>query len=205
MTNKQITFSTKDNPLTIFVDGSDQGKHTTEPKLGFGVYLNYEGKEYEISGTKDEINQLLSDFNGVALSNPTMEMLGLMVALKAFEFSSEHLLIRQDYIGAINYGALWNHSKGSEHRKANPWKTRKPYIKYIVAEIEKSLKMICSNGGSVRILWVPGHITPAKLRKYKCVFQKLSDEEIKFLKEGNDSADKAAKCQESKNTLKELL
>lgn len=169
---EQKALSTKESPLNIFVDGSAR-KHSEEKTLGYGAYLKYEGKEYKISDTHEDAINLLSELKEFEFSNPTMEMLGLLKTLQTFQNSSEHINIWQDYTGAVNYGKLWEYSEESLSRENHPWKAKKPYIKVIVAEIEKCIIKLLENGGSLKIYWIPGHITPAKIKVHQEYLEKL--------------------------------
>ena len=205
MTDKQKTLSTKDNPLTIFVDGSHQDKQSREAKLGYGAYMEYEGAEYSLSGNSEDVKKLLRNFDKFDISNPTAELLGLLVTLRTFECTSEHVLIRQDYKGAINFGELWCHSENSSQHDTKPWKPKECYIRHIVTNIEDCIAKIEENGGSVEICWVPGHIGSKTKEKYSEFFGALDSEEEVQLGKGNDAADAATKNSNSFNTIKDLL
>jgi len=167
--------TTKDNPVEIYSDGSDI-KGTGQ--LGYGAWYEWNGKEYSLSGTEtsDIIEDLSIRFPGIKFSNPTMEMIALYEVVKRFGNTSENLLIRQDYKGAVNYNELWNYSEGSEQREPKPWNAKEPHIKYLVEQITEEIKKLESNGGSISIQWVKGHQTGSS--KYKI---------------GNDNADRLAK------------
>ena len=148
---------TRQNPLKVFVDGSDI-KGTGQ--IGAGAWAEWNGEELKISITEEspEVKELKALFPEASFSNPTMEMLGLLTLLKSFEGTSgAHIQIFQDYKGAVNYGKLWNYSEGSEQRAAKPWKAKEPYIAYIVSQIEERLQEIEDQGGSVKLTWVKGH------------------------------------------------
>ena len=178
--------TTKDNPIQIYVDGSDiKGTGL----LGFGAYSEYNNSKYELSGTNESGagKELQAKFPNLKFSNPTMEMLGLLETLKQFTNTSEHIVINQDYAGAVNYNGLWNKSEGSNQRANKPWNAKEPYIKYIVAEAEKVIAQIEANGGSVKINWVKGHQTGSSPHKH-----------------GNDNADRVAKSRDVYNTFKRV-
>jgi ribonuclease HI len=142
--------------LEIFVDGSDI-KGTG--KLGYGAAVEHNGKMYKMSGTEESAayKSIKSRFPDAKFSNPTMEMLGLVMTLDAFKNSAEHIVIRQDYKGAVNYGALWNRSEGSLQREPKPWKAKEPYIQFLVEKAVERIEQIEANGGSVKLEWVKGH------------------------------------------------
>ena len=203
------TLSTIDKPLVIFVDGSDNNKQSANNVLGYGAWFNYNGTEYALSGTTNDVERILSQFKGVSMSNPTMELLGLLDVLNRFKTTKEHILVRQDYSGAVNYTGLWDYSVGSAQRADKPWQAKEPYIKYIVEEINKAIKEIENNGGSVKIQWVPGHIDNNKISKYENIFKgedgTISQAIIDDLTNGNNMADVYAKMTESIDTISDLL
>ena len=151
---------TKDNPIQIYSDGSDI-KGTGN--IGFGAVFEYDGKQYGLSGTEEsqEVKKLAELFPNAKFSNPTMEMLALTTVLESIAKAGigEHIQINQDYKGAVNYGALWNYSEGSNQRASKPWNAKEPYIKHLVERSEKAIEQILQNGGSVKINWVKGHQT----------------------------------------------
>ena len=180
------TITSKENPMQIYVDGSDI-KGTGA--IGYGAYAEYNNKTYELSGTNesDSVKELQKKFPQATFSNPTMEMLGLLETLKKFATTSEHIVINQDYKGAISYGELWNYSEGSEQRPDKPWNAKEAYIKDIVGQSVDIIKQIESNGGSVKINWVKGHQTGTSIHK-----------------KGNDNADRVAKDRNIKDTFDEF-
>lgn len=151
-----MVITTPATPLEIFVDGSDI-KGTG--KLGYGAAVEFNGKMYKMSGTEESnaVKSLTNRFPNAKFSNPTMEMLGLVMTLDSFKNTSEHIVIKQDFIGAVNYGALWNRSEGSGQRAAKPWKAKETYIQFLVEKAVERIEQIEQNGGSVKIEWVKGH------------------------------------------------
>lgn len=155
-----ISISTKDSPIQIYSDGSHiKG---TE-KIGYGAIFVYQNKQYGLSGTEqsDSVKELKEKFPSAKFSNPTMELLALSSILETFANTgkNEHIVINQDYVGAVNYSKLWDHSVGSNQRANKPWKAKEPYIDYLVKKTEKAIETIEANGGSVTIKWVKGHQT----------------------------------------------
>ena len=150
------TISSTSNPIRIYSDGSDI-KGTG--KIGFGAVYMYQGNEYALSGTEEgtDVQELQARFPGAKFSNPTMEMLALAKTLETFENTAEHLSIYQDYAGAVNYGQLWLRSEGSANRSDKPWKSKEPYIQYLVDRAVAAINKIEANGGSVKLNWVKGH------------------------------------------------
>jgi ribonuclease HI len=154
--NKTSLLSTLEKPLLIYSDGSDI-KGTG--KIGFGAVYKLQDKEFGLSGTEegDAVQDLASKFPNAKFSNPTMEMLALASVLETFQDTGEHLYIHQDYNGAVNYNGLWQRSEGSLQRADKPWKSKEPYIQYLIDKAVKAIDKIEANGGSVKITWVKGH------------------------------------------------
>jgi ribonuclease HI len=209
LTTAPVSLSTKDNPLVIFVDGSDIDKQSADNKIGYGAWFTYNGEDYGLSGTRIDVDRILSQFKDMKMSNPTMEMLGLLEVLRRFKTTKEHIVIRQDYSGAVNYAGLWDRSGGSAQRASKPWVAKEPYIKYLVDEINKAIEQLETNGGSIKIQWVPGHIDSSKISKYADIFKDdqgiKSQSVIDKLTKGNDSADYYAKMQQSVDTMSDLI
>ena len=181
--NKENPRTAKDNPISIYVDGSDiKGTGL----LGFGAYGSINDEVFELSDTNEgtSVQELQKMFPDAKLSNPTMEMLGLVETLKQFADSAEHIVINQDYKGAVNYGKLWNYSEGSNQRDPKAWKPKEKYIQHLVTQAESLIEQIESNGGSVKLNWVKGHQKGDSPHKY-----------------GNDQADRLAKSRDYVNTF----
>jgi len=175
-------YSTKENRLQINSDGSD---FKGTGKIGFGFVAKVDGKLYKYSGTEKSpvVLKLAELYPDATFSNPTMEMTALLMALSEFRQTSEHLLIIQDYKGAVCYDGLWQFSDGSEQRSDKPWKAKEPYIALLVQRAKEIAQRITIQGGSVEIRWIKGHTGD----------------------EMNDLADKAAKDRDEYNTFTELL
>lgn len=97
---RKQTITSKENPLEVFVDGSDI-KSTNA--IGFGVYAKYNNKEYGISGAFDGANlQSLEKDLGIKIdgkvSNYAMELYGSLVAIRNTP-SDEYIHIKQDLEG----------------------------------------------------------------------------------------------------------
>lgn len=148
--------STPANPLQVYSDGSDI-KGTG--KIGFGAVFEHNGMLYDLSGTEEsaEVKRLAELFPTAKFSNPTMEMLALVSVLNSFKNTAEHIVINQDYKGAVNYNGLWDKSAGSAQREPKPWKAKELYIQKLVQTAETLIAQIEKNGGSVNIQWVKGH------------------------------------------------
>lgn len=153
---KSSAMSSKSSPIQVFSDGSDI-KGTGN--IGYGATFEYNNKFYDFSGTNEDpdVQALQKMFPAEKFSNPTMEMFALLKVVQAFTNTKEHIVINQDYKGAVNYNGLWQRAEGSIQRDPKPWTAKVGYIKYIVDEIVKSIVQIEANGGSVKINWVKGH------------------------------------------------
>ena len=150
------TISTPEKPIEIYSDGSDI-KGTG--RIGFGAVFVHNGKEYSLSGTEasEDVAHMKRLFPEAKFSNPTMEMLALVKALENFTGRGEHIIINQDYKGAVNYNGLWDKSEGSAQRDPKPWKSKEAYITYLVNRAEDAIASIEEAGGSVKLTWVKGH------------------------------------------------
>ena len=148
--------SSYEEPLMVYSDGSDI-KGTG--KLGYGAVYNYKNTLYSMSGTEanEAVKELAAKFPGATFSNPTMEMLALATVLETFQDTGEHIVINQDYSGAVNYAGLWERSEGSDKRGNKPWNSKEPYIKHLINKSLAAIERIEANGGSVRLNWVKGH------------------------------------------------
>ncbi|HZW39241.1 MAG TPA: RNase H family protein [Ignavibacteriaceae bacterium] len=167
--------TSKKNPIVIYTDGSDI-KGTG--KLGYGIWFEYMGKEYKISGVEDaEIFKIRYGIEN-SVSNPTMEMKALVECLKVFQGQSIHLLIKSDYEGVQKW------LNGS-------WKTKEPYIRDLVKQAYDYIKGIEHSGGSVKLDWVKGHQTKSQ---YETEWEKKD-------RIGNTKVDKIAKDRKVYNTI----
>lgn len=174
----KMTLSTPENRLEVYSDGSHI---KNSGQMGFGAVFQYNGETYNMSGTEisQTVQELQEMFPDAEFSNPTMELLALLETLKSFDGRGEHITIRQDYTGVVNYEGLWDKSDGSQHREKSPWKARKPYIKYLVEQSVNEIAKIEQAGGSVQIMWTEAHSGDAM----------------------NDLADSAAKNRENFNNF----
>jgi ribonuclease HI len=92
-----------------------------------------------ISDMVDGLFTMILNIDNV--SNPTMELMAVAYTLKKFENTNIDLTIYSDYNGVQKW------IKGE-------WKAKKPYIKYFVSMVHKSLETI---DGNVNFEWIPGH------------------------------------------------
>lgn len=119
--------STKDKPLDVYVDGSDI-KGTGA--IGFGVFINHNGKEHAISGaydTKDlkDLEKELGIKLSKAPSNAVMEFFGALIAIKNTP-ANEYLQISQDLEGS----QLWILSGILEHLSGQQFNTKAAYTSW---------------------------------------------------------------------------
>jgi len=159
--------STHSKPIKIFTDGSGGVKTAN---MGYGAYFKYNGKDYNLSGNRVDVNRILEAFEGEEYSNPTMELLGVLETLKKFEDTAEHLYILTDIANTPNYQGLWerstvnqyhNEATGTSKKSFKPFKPNSkgnaPYMQFMVDEIMDRVDKIEEAGGSVRFQWIPAN------------------------------------------------
>lgn len=95
-------FSSKENPLKVFVDGSDI---KDAGKIGYGVHLEYGGQSYNISGHYNKYEKGIEKLGkelGIKVegspSNGVMELYGSLIAIQNTP-RGEHIEIFQDLEG----------------------------------------------------------------------------------------------------------
>ena len=126
--------------LDVYTDGSHL-KHGTG-RLGCGGVLVKNGKLADKFSKELLPGELLREFGSSDVSNPTAEMIGVLEALRTFEFNpGDQVFFHADYAGV----KAW--CEGT-------WKINKPYIQKIkdciMEEIEnKRIK--------AEFKWVKGH------------------------------------------------
>ena len=201
-------------PIVIYVDGSVTDR---KESYGYGSWAEYNGKEYQLSGVKEDVDAQLKEilpenvFNDLMKQdqfNPSVELLGLINTLEQFQNTAEHLVIRQDYIGSVSYIGLSDRAKDDPHRQN--WKAKQPHIRLLVDRAVSLIEKIEKNGGSVRIFYIPAHNNKAKWAEY---VKKYSEQKEIVLNEdhvnrgvvGNNMADRLAGDVVKKNTFKGLV
>jgi len=126
--------------IDIYTDGSHL-KHTTG-RLGCGGVMLKDGKKVDEFSIEIDPEQINTEFGSKEVSNPTAEMIGLLEALRFFDFKKERdIVVHADYLGVKSW------MEGS-------WKIKEPYIKKIKDQIEKVIKQKQLN---VKYDWVKGH------------------------------------------------
>ena len=121
--------------LRIYTDGSHFKGVGSSGRLGIGRIIVKDGKIINKNGTSD-------------VSNPTCEMLGVLMALSEFKHDirpQDTVEVLSDYTGVT----FW---------MTNKWKINKPYIAKIKTDImdeinNQNLK------GRISFNWVKGHST----------------------------------------------
>lgn len=129
----------------IYTDGSHL-KHTSG-RLGIGGILTENSKK-EIDSFSIEVStqDLKTEFGTSDVSNPTCEMLAVLVALKNFKNQikkGDEVVLKADYLGVKSW------CEGT-------WKIKAPYIAKIKEAIDNEIK---SQGlqGRISFEWVKGH------------------------------------------------
>lgn len=129
----------------IYTDGSHL-KHTSG-RLGIGGILTEDSKK-EIDSFSIEVStqDLKTEFGTSDVSNPTCEMLAVLVALKKFKGQikkTDEVVMKADYTGVKNF-------------IMGTWKIKAPYIAKIKEAIDNEIK---SQGlqGRISFEWVKGH------------------------------------------------
>ena len=129
----------------IYTDGSHL-KHTTG-RLGIGGILTEDSKvEIDSFSLEVPVNYLKKEFGTSDVSNPTCEMLAVLIALRRFKNkikNTDSVVMKSDYTGVSNF-------------IMGTWKIKAPYIAKIKAAIDAEIK---AQGlqGRVSFEWVKGH------------------------------------------------
>ncbi len=130
--------------LTIYTDGSHL-KHTTG-RLGIGGILVEGGMAIDSFSLEVSTDYLKKNYETSDVSNPTCEMLAILVALRKFSGKikkGDEVVMKQDYQGCQGW-------------LGGGWKINAPYIKKIKEEIDAE---ISKQGlqGRIHFEWVKGH------------------------------------------------
>lgn len=150
----------------IYTDGSHL-KHTTG-RLGIGgIMVDSSGKVVDKFSEEIDVKWLMNTYGTSDVSNPTCEMLAVLVALRKFKLSpGDEVIMKQDYLGCMNF------IEGT-------WKAKKPYIKAIRDDILKEIESIGLRG-RISFEWVKGHQTGPSLSK-DAIFNGMVDKLAKGL------------------------
>jgi ribonuclease HI len=214
--------STPELPIKIFTDGSSVQKTGT---MGYGAYFKWQGEEYSMSGVNKDVNRILEVYQEQLKESknpsPTMELLGMLEALRKFSDTSEHLYILTDNMNNVNYEGIWDRavvneyqaeSAGLSGKRTKPTKPnatgKAPWIEFIVPEIMKQVEKIEENGGSVRFQWIPGHIDNSKVTDNSHAFAiedgGVSTDLAREYKIGNSKADEMAQSTTKSSSFRTL-
>ena len=186
--------TTYDNPIFIDVDGSNNPTNG----LGAGAYAEFMGKKYFMRRTNDDVIKFLNAAlkmkgypEATKITNPEAELYALLVVLDSFKNTSEHIYINQDYSTLMYFvdtpGVAVNPSEVNKTRldfiQFTP-DPKKPNMVVLIDMLQKRIDQIRSNGGSVRIKYIPTKSTTANR-----IVDKVAKGEHKVSEKRNDFAD----------------
>ena len=128
--------------IDIYTDGSHLDKQNNG-RLGCGGVMILSGKLVDEFSIEIKPEWLRENYGTDKVSNPSAEMLGLLMALRNFELPGDsEIIIHADYIGVKSW-------------MENKWQTKEPYLKKMKQDI---LKEIADQGlKNIRYEWVKGH------------------------------------------------
>lgn len=130
--------------ITIYTDGSHFKGGSASGRLGCGGVMIVDGKVVDKFSLEATAEYLLKEYGTNLVSNPTMEMLGALQALRYFKKNfkkGDKIILKADYMGVRD----WCTGK---------WKTKEPYIKLIKDDILKEIK---DQKLDLTFEWVKGH------------------------------------------------
>lgn len=129
----------------IYTDGSHFKSKFGSGRLGIGGILVDESDKIINEFSTEITAQYLKLYYGTAdCSNPTMEMLAVLFALRKFRKELKGvkvITVKADYIGVREW-------------MTRKWKINKPYIARIKTDIENEIKNL---GIRINFEWVPSH------------------------------------------------
>ena len=127
--------------IDIYTDGSHLDKQNNG-RLGCGGVMIIEGKKID-EFSMELKPEWLKSFLGIdKVSNPSAELLGVLMALRNFKLDPRaDIYIHADYIGVKQW-------------MEGAWKIKEPYIKIIKDEIDSEIK---AKKIKPHFLWVKGH------------------------------------------------
>lgn len=129
--------------VTIYTDGS-HFKGGKRNRLGCGGVMVVDGKVIDSFSMEATPGYLLQEYGTNLVSNPTMEMLGALIALRRFKKNfkiGDKVTLKADYVGVKEWCT-------------NHWKTKEPYIKAIKDDILAEIK---SQNLTLQFEWIRGH------------------------------------------------
>lgn len=130
--------------ITLYTDGSHFKGRSGSGRLGCGGIMILDGRVVDKFSLEATPQFLIDEYGTNQVSNPTMEMLGALQALRYFKQNfkkGDRIILKADYMGVRD----WCTGK---------WKTKEPYIKAIKDDILREIK---SQGIDVTFEWVKGH------------------------------------------------
>lgn len=134
--------------LNVYTDGSDKNKqHKGNNRLGIGGLVVDNGKMIDNFSMKISPEYLELTYKTTDCSNPTMEMLAVLISLHKFKNlfrKYDKIIFHADYIGVGH----WVFTKD--------WKTKQPYIAQLKDDILEEMNKQ-NLLGKVDFSWVPGH------------------------------------------------
>ena len=130
--------------VTIYTDGSHFKGGAGSGRLGCGGVFVVGGRVVDKFSLEATPKFLLDNYKTTQVSNPTMEMLGALIALRQFKDKfqpGDKIVLKADYMGVRD----WCTGK---------WKTKETYIKAIKEDILKEIK---EQHLDLTFEWVKGH------------------------------------------------
>lgn len=129
--------------INIYTDGSHLDKQNNG-RLGCGGVMIDAGKNTDEFSIELKPDWLRQNYGTDKVSNPSAEMLGLLMAIKEFDIPNDAVVVvHADYIGVKSW-------------MEGTWKTKEPYLTKIKADIEKEIKNK-NLDGRIMYSWVKGH------------------------------------------------
>lgn len=132
----------------IYTDGSHLDK-LNNGRLGCGGVM-VDRNNGGIGKLIDEFSQELTpemlqrEFGSSRCSNPTAELIGVLLALETFDIPSDSMItIHADYLGVKNW-------------MEGTWKIKEPYIQEVANQIKEVIERK-NLGGRIKYAWVKGH------------------------------------------------
>ena len=130
--------------FVIYTDGSHL-KHTSG-RLGIGGILVYNGSIVDSFSLEVEVDFLRKNYGTSDVSNPTCEMLAVLLALRKFKDSiggKDNVCVKADYTGVKNF-------------IEGLWKIKAPYIQKIKNDIDSEISAQKLKG-RISFEWIKGH------------------------------------------------
>ena len=128
--------------MVIYTDGS-HFKNSGSGRLGIGGLLIDNGKVIDKFSQEVDKDFLMNNYGTTDCSNPTMELLAALMALRNFggHIKGKDVTLKADYMGVSSW-------------MTGQWKINKPYIRKIHDDIIREMKNL---GVNVTFTWIRGH------------------------------------------------